>query len=113
MERKTKGILGEEIARSFYENKGFEILETNYRFKRAEIDIIVLDNEDLLVFVEVKSRSRRDFGEPETFVSELQQNRIKEAAEDYIYGINWKKDVRFDILCVDANGRVEHFEDAF
>ncbi|MEO9482854.1 MAG: YraN family protein [Ekhidna sp.] len=113
MDRKTKGIEGEAIAKRYYENTGCEILETNYRFGRAEIDLIALKNEGLLIFIEVKNRSRKDFGETETFVSESQQERIKEAAEDYIFGINWKKDIRFDIACVDSSGRVEVFEDAF
>ena len=113
MSRKTKGIEGEAIAKRYYENLGCEVLETNYRFHRAEIDLIVLLNEEILIFVEVKNRSRTDFGEAETFVSEAQQDRIKHAAEDYIFGINWKKDVRFDIACVNVEGHIEVFEDGF
>ncbi|MEQ8907127.1 YraN family protein [Ekhidna sp.] len=113
MDRKTKGIVGEGIAKRHYENQGCEILESNYRYKRAEIDLIALKDEQILIFVEVKKRSRADFGEAETFVSEAQQDRIKEAAEDYIYGINWQKNVRFDIVCIDAENKIEVFEDAF
>ncbi|WP_425389695.1 YraN family protein [Ekhidna sp.] len=113
MDRKTKGIQGEAIAKSYYKSQGCEILESNYRCKRAEIDFIALHNENLLIFIEVKNRSRKDFGEAESFVSEAQQERIKEAAEDYIYAINWKKDIRFDIVCVDPGGNIEVFEDAF
>ncbi|MEM0938439.1 MAG: YraN family protein [Bacteroidota bacterium] len=113
MNKNTKGLEGEEIAKEFYKQSGYEILERNYRYRRAEIDLIVLKEEVLLVFVEVKSRSRKDFGETETFVSNAQQNRIKEAAEDYIFGINWQKDIRFDIACVDDIGNVEIFKDAF
>ncbi|MFK7952936.1 MAG: YraN family protein, partial [Ekhidna sp.] len=103
MNNKIKGKRGEDLAKSHYQKKGCEILEENYRFKRAEVDLIALQNESLLVFIEVKNRTRSDFGEAETFVSEAQQNRIKEAAEDYIFGINWQKDIRFDIVCVNAN----------
>ncbi len=113
VDKKTKGIKGEEQAKAFYLTSGYELLEQNYRYQRAEIDLIVLKDESLLVFVEVKNRSRKDFGEAESFVSEAQQNRIKEAAEEYIFGINWKKDIRFDIACVDASGKVKVFEDAF
>ena len=88
-------------------------METNYRYRRCEIDLIVLQSDKLLIIVEVKVRSRSDFGEAESFVSEAQQNRIKTAAEDYIYGINWQKDIRFDIACVEANNNLEVFEDAF
>ena len=110
---KIKGKRGEQLAKTYYQSIGCEILEENYRFRRAEIDLIALQKETLLIFVEVKNRSRKDFGEAETFVSEAQQNRIKEAAEDYIFGINWTKDIRFDIVCVDANENLEVFEDAF
>ena len=113
MNNKIKGKKGEDLAKSHYEKLGCEILEENYRYKRAEIDLIVLKEEALLVFVEVKNRTRTDFGEAETFVSEAQQDRIKEAAEDYIFGINWQKDIRFDIVCVDDVEKLEVFEDAF
>lgn len=114
MDRKAIGIKGEELARDYYKKRGYDVLETNYRFKRAEIDIIVLNESlGLLVFVEVKKRSRSDFGEAESFVSDSQQILIKEAAEEYIYGINWKKDIRFDIVAIDKKDRVEVFQDAF
>ena len=113
MDHRSKGIQGEEIVKLHYQKKGFEILESNYRYGRAEIDLIVLDREKRLVFVEVKMRNRRDYGEPETFVSDAQQQRIKEAAEEYIFGINWQKDIRFDIACVDTEGKIELFQDAF
>ena len=113
MNRKAKGDFGERVAKTYYESLNCEVLEANYRSKRSEIDLIVLQEEVLLIFVEVKSRSRKDFGEAETFVSLNQQNRIKEAAEDYIYGINWKKDIRFDIACISPGGEIKVFEDAF
>ena len=81
MDRKIKGKRGEELAKRHYEILGYEILEINYRYKRAEVDLIALQNEALLIFVEVKARSRKDFGQPETFVSDEQQDRIKVAAE--------------------------------
>jgi len=114
MNKKEQGIKGEKLAKAHYEKLGYEILESNFRYKRAEIDFIALTEEEkLLVFVEVKARSRKDFGEAESFVSMTQQDRIREAAEEYIFGINWQKDIRFDIVCVDAKEKVEVFEDAF
>ena len=114
MDKKAAGIKGEERAKSHYQEQGYEILESNYRYKKAEIDFIALaGDEQLLVFVEVKNRRRKDFGEAESFVSKAQQQRIQEAAEEYIYGINWKKDIRFDIVCVNPKGELEVFEDAF
>jgi putative endonuclease len=113
MNRKIKGNRGEELAKSHYMESGYEILESNYRHGRAEIDFIALQDEWLLVFVEVKMRSMNAFGEAESFVSDKQQVRIKEAAEDYVYAIDWKKDIRFDIVCVDRLENIAVFEDAF
>lgn len=113
MDRKTKGIEGEAIAKAYYERLGCEILERNYRFRRAEIDLIALKDDLILIFIEVKLRSGSDFGYPETFVSDSQKDRIKEAAEDYIYSINWNKEIRFDIVSINSAGSIEVFEDAF
>lgn len=112
MDSKSKGIQGEAIAKAHYEQQGYEILEQNYRYRRSEIDLIV-HKHHFLVFVEVKHRSTMDFGAPESFVSPAQEERIREAAEDYIYAIRWKKGIRFDIVCVYKDGNVEVIEDAF
>jgi putative endonuclease len=112
MHNKTKGNQGEDLAVDYLQWQGYELLERNYRHGRSEVDIIVL-KENLLVFVEVKLRSGNAYGEPETFVSEHQQEKIREAAEEYLYAINWSKNIRFDIITVDAQGKLEHFEDAF
>lgn len=106
------GISGEDSAVTYLESKGFEILERNYRFSRGEIDIIGLFNNELLVFFEVKYRKNNSYGEPETFVSPKQIKRILEAADEYIIGINWHKDIRFDIISI-SGGELVHIEDAF
>ena len=112
MNNRIKGKYGEDLAVSYLEKKGFEILERNYRYKRAEIDLIGLLANDLLVFFEVKLRKNNAFGEPETFVGERQQELILEAAEDYILGINWQKDIRFDIISIKGDELI-HIEDGF
>jgi len=112
-ERKAIGKRGEALARDYFESLGAEIVEQNYQFRRAEIDLIVILNNELLVFVEVKYRSRSDYGAPEIFVSKHQRNKIKMAANAYLHGINWHKDVRFDIIAIDGQEQIEHFEDAF
>lgn len=107
-----KGLLAENKACQFLESLGFEIIERNYRFKRAEIDIIALKNQ-LLLFVEVKFRKGNSFGHPEEFVTENQQRLIIEAADDYISKIKWVGNIRFDIMATDSRLKIEHFEDAF
>ena len=113
MNSKNKGKYGEDLAVSYLRNKGFEIVERNYRHGRGEIDIIGIWQNELLVFFEVKLRKRDDYGEPEEFVSKAQERSIIDAAEEYIFGINWMKDIRFDIISIKHGEGIEHIEDAF
>lgn len=108
----NKGRKGEDIAVDYLAKEGFEILERNYRYQRAEIDIIAMKS-DWLVFVEVKMRKSSTFGHPEAFVSENQQQLIISGADDYIQQIHWQGNIRFDIIAINAKSEVEHFEDAF
>ena len=66
-EHNDLGKLGEELAVDFLEKKGYEILETNWVFDKAEIDIIA-QKENILAVVEVKTRSTIEFGLPQEFV---------------------------------------------
>ena len=112
MDTKNKGKYGEDLAVSYLRKKGFEIVERNYRFRKGEIDLITLLNNEVLVFIEVKLRKGDAYGDPETFVSRKQERLIIQAAEDYIFSINWQKDIRFDIISI-TGSQLEHIEDAF
>ena len=68
----TLGLEGEQLASDYLKNKGWIIHEMNYRFSRSEIDLIAAKN-DLLIFVEVKTRTNTSFGLPEEFVDEKKQ----------------------------------------
>jgi putative endonuclease len=107
------GGKGENLAAEFLKKKGFQIIARNYRFKHAEIDLIVQQN-DWLIFVEVKTRSSNEFGEPEEFVNEFKASKIFEAAEEYIFKVDWQGNIRFDVVSVKfgAKTEIEHFEDA-
>ena len=108
------GSEGENLAAEFLQNKGFEIIARNYRYKHAEIDLITR-LENLLVFVEVKTRSSSSFGEPEAFVDERKAAKIFEGAEQYMFENDWNGNIRFDIVSVKTGTKPEivHFEDAF
>ena len=108
MDSKAKGKEGENRACMYLEEMGYEVLERNFRHSRSEIDVIALLQNQLLVFVEVKMRSRADYGEPEHFVDENQQEKIREAADHYIHEINWEKDIRFDIISIEKSGELRH-----
>ncbi|WKK78510.2 YraN family protein [Marivirga salinae] len=114
MNTKKIGDKGENFAVNILENKGYEILERNYRFKRCEIDIIAL-HQNLLIFIEVKALHSFHHGYPEERVNQSKINNLMEAAENYIYAINWQKDIRFDILSINLNepDKYLHIEDAF
>lgn len=107
------GSKGENLAAEFLIGKGFEILSKNYRYKHAEIDLIVKKN-NWLIFVEVKTRSSNAYGEPEEFVDEMKAAKIFEAAEAYIFNNNWNGHIRFDVVSVKIGSTEEivHFEDA-
>jgi putative endonuclease len=110
------GQKGEEIALSFLKNKNWEILETNWRYSRAEIDIIAKDL-DTLVFVEVKTRSSDFFGTPDAFVDKKKELFMADAASVYMEKIGHDWEIRFDVISVLMNEKdrfqIQHFKDAF
>jgi putative endonuclease len=108
---KSIGDFYEKKALKFYKNLGANIVSKNYRYQKGEIDLIV-ELDDLLIFVEVKFRAKTTFGYPEEWVSSSQQNRILETAAFYIEEFNWKREIRFDVIAFTLN-EMRHFEDAF
>ncbi len=77
------GRQGEALAAAFLEQKKYRIIERNYRHGRAEVDLIAI-KDDFLVVVEIKTRSTAFFGAPETFLKHQQQQRIVEAIDYYV-----------------------------
>lgn len=110
------GNRGEELAQAFLREKNYQILETNWRFSKAEIDIIAKQDE-VLVFIEVKTRSYETFGEPEAFVSEQKETLMLDAAQVYMLQINHDWEIRFDIIGITLRkgypSKIRHYEDAF
>jgi putative endonuclease len=110
------GQAGEAVAADFMTNLGFEVLARGYRQGRAEVDLVVRRGQELLVFVEVKTRSGNQFGTPETFVSARKKELFRQAATHLQETLGWRGDIRFDILALtllNQGFRIEHFEDAF
>lgn len=109
------GQRGEKIAQSFLTEKGYKILHVNWRNRKAEIDIIAMDD-DILVFVEVKTRQTLIFGEPENAVDYKKQRKLIHAANAYVLKYRFENDARFDIISIiiEKNATViNHFTDAF
>jgi putative endonuclease len=110
------GIQGEVIAKKHLEAKGYKILEINWRYRRAEVDLIAL-KDSTLIFAEVKTRTGSAYGHPEDFVTYTKQGLLEYAAKEYIYKTDHNDEIRFDIISILIdkfdNYTVNHIEDAF
>lgn len=109
------GKLGEELAVDFLQKNGYEILETNWIFQKAEIDIIA-QKENILAVVEVKTRSSIEFGLPQDFVKPKKIQLLVKAVNEYIISNDLELEVRFDIIAINKEAKefvIEHIEDAF
>lgn len=109
------GKKGEEEAVAFLIGKNYQIVERNYRYLKAEIDIIA-QKEDTLVAVEVKTRSTSEFGNPQDFVKAKKIRLMRKAFDYYIREKDLDVEARFDIIAIVKNRlgtRIEHLENAF
>lgn len=114
-EKQLQGYTGEEMAVNFLLQKGYRILERNWRCGHLEVDIIA-EKDDYLVIVEVKTRKSTAFGEPEVFVDRQKQQRLIRAAMYYAKFKCVTKEIRFDIISVInslEHQEINHIENAF
>ena len=114
-EHNELGKLGEEIAVDFLEKNGYEILETNWTFQKAEVDIIAQKG-DILAVIEVKTRSSLDYGLPQDFVKPKKIQLLVKAINEYITQNEIDVEVRFDIIAIHKENNdftLEHIQDAF
>lgn len=109
------GKIGEQMAAKYLTDKGYLILEHNYRRGHLEIDLIALD-EDELVIVEVKSRAYDNILQPEDAVDHKKRQALIRLANEYVKTHNRKENVRFDIVTVvsKADGaEIKHLKNAY
>ena len=109
------GKKGEKLAVDFLLDKGYDIVERNYRFDKAEVDIIAKKNQTLAI-IEVKTRSTSDFGDPQNFLKPKQIQRIVKAVDEYVLVNNLDVEIRFDIIAIVKENKgfsIEHLENAF
>ena len=114
-EHNELGNFGEELAVEFLRKDGYTILETNWTFQKAEIDILA-KKQNILAVVEVKTRSSLEFGLPQDFVKPKKIQLLVKAVDAYINERNLDIEVRFDIIAVHKEGKsfvIEHLIDAF
>ena len=111
-ENRIKGDIGENKAVKYLTDKGYEILETNYKNKLGEIDIIAKDD-TRIVFVEVKARATAKYGYPREAVNEYKQRKIRMVAESYLKNKRLLNSyIRFDVIEILA-GNITHLIAAF
>ncbi|MEX1062646.1 MAG: YraN family protein [Balneolaceae bacterium] len=114
---RDKGIEAERIAAAYLESKGWIILDRNYFFQRAEVDIVAYDT-TCIIFVEVKSRSGTAYGHPEDFIDNDKIRNIYKASEAWMYERKMEgSPARFDVISIIQKGNeapdINHFEDVF
>lgn len=114
-EHNDLGKFGEELAVDFLQKNGYDILETNWVFQKAEIDIIA-QKDNILAIVEVKTRSSIEFGLPQDFVKPKKIQLLVKAVNEYVIANDLDVEVRFDIIAIykeDKQFKIDHIEDAF
>ncbi len=100
------GRYGESLARRYLVKKNLQIVKNNYKVCGGEIDIIAYeDKKDLLIFVEVKTRTLQNFGKPEEAVTEQKKQNLKRAALRFLSENKYPafQNYRFDCLSVELN----------
>ena len=109
------GKFGEQEAVQFLTTKGYTILERNWFFQKAEVDIIA-KKQNVLAVVEVKTRSSLYYGNPQDFVNSKKIQLLVKAINNYVNYKNLDVEVRFDIIGIHKTNThcdIEHLEDAF
>ena len=111
----TLGKDGEALAVSFCKKKGYRVLEKNYRTAFGEIDIIARDG-DVIVFIEVKTRTDDTFGYPFEAVDARKREKIRKVALCFMKKFKQEVPARFDVFSISIAGgekQIEHIKDAF
>lgn len=109
------GKKGEQLAIDFLIKNDYIILEKNYRYLKAEVDIIAQKN-NILAVVEVKTRSTDYFGNPQDFVNPKKIKLLLSAIDNYVTEKDLDVEVRFDIIAIihqQKTTKIEHLKDAF
>ena len=109
------GNKGEQLAVDYLKEHHYEVLVRNYRFQKAEIDIIA-QKDDILAVIEVKTRSSSYFGNPQDFVNKKKIELLLKATNHYIEVHDLDLEIRFDIIAIihkDNTTKIEHLEAAF
>ncbi len=117
MDRKSTGELGEKLAAEYLVRHGYAIIETNYRTRGGEIDIVAKQG-GCLVFVEVRAKRNTNFGTPEESITQTKMSKLRATAEQYYQAReNLPEAYRIDVIAIEFGrgalpARIEHYENA-
>lgn len=117
MDHVELGKIGEEKAVSFLESRNYVVLDRNYRFLRAEVDIVASTDREI-IFVEVKTRRTKTYGEPEESVNDKKKRQLLKVADAWLHERRMEgAPVRFDVITVmhpdEVKEHIHHIEGAF
>jgi len=114
------GKIGEDLARKFLEEKGYKIIEQNYKTKYSEIDLVAEKQQGFLgkkelVFVEVRTKIGENFGTPEDTLNNQKLRKVKFNALSYTGFKKWQGPIKIDAICIVLNPdfsvqRLNHYE---
>lgn len=105
MKRRDVGILGEKLAQNFLKQRGYHILQTNYRCPEGEIDIVT-EHRDSLVFIEVRTKKNLKFGSPEESITPAKKAKLRAVASRYLQAHdNLPSSWRIDVVAIELDQR--------
>ncbi|MEX0895683.1 MAG: YraN family protein [Patescibacteria group bacterium] len=105
------GERGEQRALAFLQKRGYEFLAANVRIGNKELDLVVFDPEHQeVVFVEVKTRSSTNFGNPHQAIGYKKLSALRTAATAFLNKSKLEHDYRFDSIAV-LPGTIRHYQD--
>ncbi len=110
--KKLLGSSGEKRVENYLKKQGYKILKRNYRTPFGEADLIAKDKDEI-VFVEVKTRTSDDYGNPKDAVGYDKQRRYYQIAKFYSLQIGEEPNARFDVAEVYETGEINHIKNAF
>lgn len=123
MKKQMTGRQGEDVAAAYLEKEGMVVMERNYRFEHAEIDLVCFEPAEryeaggMIVFVEVKARKGSGFGLPEEAISLAKRKNLTHAAQAFLYEHHLEgSPCRFDVVSVMVDGeepQIRHIRNAF
>ena len=107
------GKKAEQLALRYLKKQGLSLLHSNYRCRSGEIDLIMRD-QGVIVFVEVRSRNNRYYGSALESITQAKITRIIKTAQHYLMGQTQQEPLtRFDVVAIEINATINWIKDAF